>query len=295
MAVRDRAPAQALSDRRAGGVPLTLTAVGSVQVGSALAKTLFDDVGPAGTALLRVGFAAVTLLAIWRPSPRRHGAGRLGVVVAFGLALGAMNLSFYEALDRIPLGVAVTIEFLGPLGVAVALSRRRVDVGWAALAALGVLLLAGPAGGGVDRLGVALALAAAACWAAYIVLASAAGRLFSGGRGLALALGVAVLVPVGPGVASAGTELLAPAALGIGAAVALLSSVVPYSLETEALRRLPRRVFGILMSLEPAVAALAGLVVLGQGLSARQVAAIALVVLASVGATRRAPALAPEA
>jgi inner membrane transporter RhtA len=188
----------------------------------------------------------------------------------------------------------VTIEFAGPLGIAVALSRRRLDLACAALAALGIVLLADPGGGGVDALGVAFALAAAACWAAYILITQAAGRVFSGGHGVAMAMAVAVLVPLGPGIAEAGSDLLEPQWLAIGCAVALLSSVLPYTFDMEALRRLPAHVFGVLMSLEPGIAALAGFAVLGQDLRARDLVAIALVVIASVGVTRAAPR-APEA
>jgi inner membrane transporter RhtA len=286
MAVSDRAPAQAVT---AGGVPLVLVAITSLQFGAALAGTIFDDIGPAGTALLRALFAAVILLAIWRPRVRDHAPRDLRLVALFGLVLGAMNLCIYESFARIPLGIAVTIEFAGPLGLAVALSRRRLDLACAALAAIGIVLLADPGGGGVDALGVVLALVAAACWAAYIVIAQAAGRVFSGGHGVALAMSVAVLVPLVPGIATAGSDLLEPEWLAIGCAVALMSSVLPYSLETEALRRLPANVFGVLMSLEPAVAAIAGLVVLGQDLRARDVVAIAFVIAASVGVTRAAP------
>jgi inner membrane transporter RhtA len=205
-----------------------------------------------------------------------------------------MNLCIYESFSRIPLGIAVTIEFAGPLGIAVALSRRRLDLAWAALAALGIVLLADPGSGAVDFLGVVFALVAAACWAIYILVAQAAGRVFTGGRGVALAMSVALLVPLVPGIAEAGSELLKPQWLAIGCAVALMSSVLPYSLETEALRRLPANVFGVLMSVEPGVAALAGFAVLGQDLRARDVVAIGLVVAASIGVTRAGPT-APEA
>jgi inner membrane transporter RhtA len=291
MAVSDRAPAQAVG---AGGVPLVLVAITSLQFGAGLAATIFDDIGPAGTALLRALFAAVILQAIWRPGVRGHAPRDLRLVAAFGVVLGAMNLCIYESFSRIPLGVAVTIEFAGPLAVAVALSRRRLDLACAALAAIGIVLLADPGGGAVDAVGVLLALVAAACWAAYILIAQAAGQVFTGGRGVALAMTVAVLVPLGPGIAGAGADLLQPQWLAIGCAVALMSSVLPYSLETEALRRLPANVFGVLMSLEPAVAALAGFVVLGQDLRARDIVAIALVITASIVVTRAAPP-APEA
>jgi inner membrane transporter RhtA len=186
--------------------------------------------------------------------------------------------------------VAVTIEFAGPLAVAVALSRRRLDLLWAALAAVGIVLLSNPFGAGIDTVGLILILAAAACWAAYILIAQRATAVYPGSEGLALAMVVGALVPLVPGIAEAGTTLLAPQWLALGAGVALASSVVPYSLETEALRRLPASVFGVLMSLEPAVAALAGFLILDQSLGARELVAMALVVTASVGSSRAAPA-----
>jgi inner membrane transporter RhtA len=293
MAVSDRAAPEAVGLPVLDRVPpfgLVLAGVTSIQFGAALAATLFDDLGPAGTSVLRLGIAALILVGLARPHPREHSAPDLRLVALFGLALGAMNLTFYEALDRIPLGIAVTIEFAGPLAVAVLGSRRRLDVVWAVLAAAGILLLARPGGGGLNGTGLAFALAAAAFWAVYILLAQRAGRRFSGSTGVAMAMVVAALVPLGPGLAQGGTDLLHPGFLALGACVALLSSVIPYSLETEALRRLPANVFGVLMSLEPAVAATAGFIVLGQGLAARELAAIALVVVASIGATRTAPA-----
>jgi inner membrane transporter RhtA len=267
---------------------MVLGAASSVQFGAALAATLFDDLGPAGTSTLRVGLAAVFLLAVWRPRVRGVAPADLRLAAALGLTLGVMNLSFYEALDRVPLGIAVTIEFAGPLAVAVALSHRRLDLVWVVLAATGIVLLADPGGGSVSGLGLAFVLIAAAAWAAYILLAARAGQRFTGGRGLALAMAVAALIPLGPGIADAGGDLLDPGLLAVGAAVALLSSVIPYSLETESLRRMPRHVFGVLMSLEPAIAALAGLIVLDQHLGERDLVAIAFVIVASIGATRTA-------
>ena len=266
---------------------LVLLAIGSVQTGAALAKDLFDELGPGGTVFLRLAFAALLLTALWRPRVRGLRRDELRLAAAFGLALAGMNGSFYAALERLPLGVAVTIEFVGPLGVAVALSRRRSHLAWAAMAAAGVGLLA-EGGGDVDALGVILALAAGAFWAAYILLSARAGRVFPGGGGLALAMivGTVALAPVG--VADGGEALLDPRLLALGAAVAMLSSAIPYSLELEALRRLPERVFGVLMSLEPAVAAAAGFVILGERLGAREMLAIGLVVAASAGATRAA-------
>ena len=300
MAVPDRAPAQALRTRAGGrGVPpvaLVLAGATSIQFGAALGATLFDDVGPAGTSLLRIGLGALILAALVRPSWRRHDARDRRLVALFGLTLGVMNLGFYEALDRIPLGAAVTIEFIGPVSVAVALSRRPLDLVWVALAVAGILLLANPFGAGaLDAVGLAWVGLAAVAWAAYILLAQRASSRFTGLEGLALASLVAALVPLVPGVLSAGGDLLSPEVLAIGAAVALLSSVIPYSLETEALRRIPARVFSVLMSLEPAVAALAGFLVLGQRLGARELVAIALVIAASIGVTRTGPPMVAEA
>ena len=267
---------------------LVIAAVASVQVGASLAKGLFDEVGPGGTVLLRMAFAALLLAAIWRPRVRGRAGGEWVLTAAFGLALAGMNFAFYLALDRVPLGVAVTLEFTGPLAVAVAGSRRALDLVWVVLAASGILLLADLSGGGTDPLGMALALLAGAFWAAYILLSARVGRTFPGGSGLAMAMviGSALLAPFG--VAQGGMALADAEVLAVGAAVALLSSAIPYSLELEALRRLPARVFGVLMSLEPAMAALAGLVVLGEVLGARALAAIVLVVIASAGAARTA-------
>jgi inner membrane transporter RhtA len=267
---------------------LVLAAVGSVQFGAALAKTLFDEIGAGGTVFLRVLAAAIVLGVLWRPRLRGHSERDLWLALAFGLALAGMNLAFYAAIDRIPLGVATTFEFVGPLGVAVFGSRRPLDLLWVGLAAAGILLLSNPGGSGLDTLGVGLALLAGALWASYILLAARVGQAFPGGAGLALAMLVAT-VPLAPvGIAEAGGELLVPWILALGAAVGILSSAIPYALELEALRRLPVGVFGVLMSLEPAVAALAGFVVLGETLAAREVVAIALVVVASAGASREA-------
>jgi len=263
---------------------MVLAAVGSLQFGAALAVTIFDELGPAGTALARLALAAVVLLAIWRPRVRGQARGDLRLAAAFGVVLGLMNLCIYEAIDRIPLGVAVTIEFAGPLAVAVAGSRRALDLLWAGLAGAGVLVLGGGVEGG-DALGVVFALLAAACWAAYILLGARVSRAFPGGRGLAMAMAVGALVVAPFGLAGGGADLVDPELLGIAAAVAVLSSVIPYSLELEALRRIAARVFGVLMSLEPAVAALAGLVVLDQRLDAAEWLAVGLVVAASAGVT----------
>ena len=296
MAVQDGSPAQAVADR-VPPVALVVAGTVSVQFGAALAATLFDDIAPEGATLLRLVLSAVVLVAAWRPAVRGRPRADLRLAAAFGLTLGLMNFTFYEALDRIPLGVAVTIEFAGPVAVAVALSHRRLDLLWVAMAAAGIVLLADPFGaGGLDPAGLAFALMAATCWAGYILLAQRTAGRFRGGEGLALASVVAALVPLGPGLAVAGTALLHPHVLLVGLSVAVLSSVIPYSLETEALRRMRANVFGVLMSLEPVVAAIAGLVVLGQRLHALDVLAMALVVVASIGVMRTSgPTVAPEA
>jgi inner membrane transporter RhtA len=269
---------------------LVLAAISSVQFGGALAKSLFDEIGPGGTVLLRVLLAAVILAAFWRPSLRGHSAAEWRLIALFGVSLAAMNLSFYESLDRIPLGIAVTIEFVGPLGVALAGSRRAFDLVWVGLAAAGILLLSDFGTADLDRLGVALALLAGGFWAAYILLSVRVGSSFPGGNGLALAMVLAATMLVPVGVADAGGELLVPWILAAGLAVAILSSVIPYTLEMEALRGLPAGVFGVMMSLEPAMAALAGFIVLGEGLATRELVAILLVVAASAGAARNAHA-----
>ena len=270
----------AVPRERAAAVGLVLVAAASPQLGAAFAVTLFDELRPAGAAFLRLAFAAIVLCAIWRP----RLAGNLRLPAAFGVALGLMNWSFYEALDRLPLGVAVTIEFAGPLLVAVIGSRRPLDGVWIALAAGGIVLLVNPGGGSVNAAGVGFALAAGACWMAYIYLSKRTGAAFPGGSGLALAMAVGALIVLPAGVIQADGALAQPHLLGSVLVVALASSVLPYSLELEALRRLPEAVFGVLMSLDPAVAALAGFVVLDQDLGARELLAVAMVVVASAGA-----------
>jgi inner membrane transporter RhtA len=272
-----------------GGIPptaLVLLGIVSVQVGAAFAKQLFTVAGAAGTVTLRLVMAALVLVVIWRPSVRLDRR-TLVTIVTYGAVLAAMNLCFYAALDRIPLGAAVTIEFLGPLAVAVAGSRRWIDGVWVLLAGAGVVLLTGVQGG-LLWTGVLFALAAGACWAAYILVTAKLGSQTTDGKGLALAMVVGAVIALPFGVGSAGTAMLDPLVLAAGFAVALMSSVIPYSLELEALRRMPPRVFGILMSMEPAVAAVAGLLLLGEHLKAAQWAAVCCVVIASIGATRSA-------
>ena len=265
---------------RAAAVGLVLAAAVSPQVGAVIAVSLFDELGPAGAAFLRLAIAAIVLWVVWRP----RLTGDLRLAAAFGVALGLMNWSFYEAIARIPLGAAVTIEFAGPLLVGVIGSRRPLDVLWVALAAVGIVILVDPGGGSMDPAGVGFAVAAGACWMAYIYLSKRTGTAFPGGSGLALAMVVGALIVLPAGVIQADGALAQPNLLGAALIVALTSSVLPYSLELEALRRLPESVFGVLMSLDPAIAALAGFLVLGQDLGVRDVLAIAMVVVASAGA-----------
>ncbi|HVU62082.1 MAG TPA: EamA family transporter [Mycobacteriales bacterium] len=272
--------------RRAAVVPapvLVLGGIASVQSGAAIATKLFPQVGAGGAVFLRLGLSAVIVCLVVRPAISQV-RGDVMLMLAYGVVLGAMNLSFYLALDRIPLGVAVTIEFLGPLTVAVGGSRRRLDLVWVVLAAAGVVLLAG-GGGRLAVSGVVFAAVAAVCWATYILLAQRVGRAVPGMTGLAVALvaGAALTAPYG--IAAGGTALVQPSAIGKGAAIAVLSSAIPYSLELAALRRLRAATFGVLMSLEPAMAALSGLVFLGQHLRALEWVAVGCVMVASVGAT----------
>jgi inner membrane transporter RhtA len=269
---------------------LVVGGIASVQFGAALATTLFARIGPGGAVLLRLLTASVILLIIFRPRVRTRTRRELLLAALFGLVLAAMNLTFYQAIQRIPLGLAVTIEFIGPLVVAVAGSRQRVDLVWIGLAAAGILALTHGAAHGLDTLGVVLALLAGCMWGTYILVNARVGRAFEGGTGLALAMCVATILALPAGVIEGGAQLIQPRSLALGAAVGILSSAIPYSFEMEALRRMATSVFGVLMSLEPAMAALAGFLVLGQGLSGRELAGIALVVVASVGASRRARA-----
>jgi inner membrane transporter RhtA len=280
---------------------LVLLGIISVQLGAGFAKRLFDELPPSAVVTLRLATSTIVLVLISRPllraGERAWRRSDLAVASAFGLTLATMNFAIYESFSRIPLGIAVTIEFLGPLGVAVAFSRRWLDLLWVALAAAGVGLLMQGDSGSVTPAGIGFALLAAAAWAGYILLSAETGRRFPGPSGLGIASVVATLVVLPVGVSAGGANLLRPDLLLIGAAIGLLSSVIPYSFELEALRRMPAKVFGILMSLEPVAAALVGLVVLGEVLDAREWTAIGCVVVACLGATRfqEAPREAPEA
>ena len=264
---------------------LVLLSIGSTQLGSALAKSLFAVLSPMGVVFLRVGFAAIVLLILWRPHLTQIRSNYRALIL-FGLSLALMNLSFYAAIQRIPLGVAVTVEFIGPLGIAIANSRRILDLLWALLAAVGIILLAPIGGLVVDPIGVALALLAGSFWAAYILLSARVGQALPGGAGLALAMAIAAIVLLPVGVLAGGAAMFNPKLLLLGFGVAMLSSTLPYSLELEALRFLPTRVFGVLLSLEPAAAALLGFLILKETLDLRAIVAILLVTVAAFGASR---------
>jgi inner membrane transporter RhtA len=287
-------PPHGYRDRHEGGAgtrvaaALAVGSIVSVQCGAALATTLFDSVGPWGAVALRSAFGALALLALARGRlPRPRGAGRRDVVL-FGLALAGMNLCFYAAIDRLPLGIAVTLEFVGPLGVAVFGSRRRRDLVWALLAGVGILLLSDGGGGGIDPLGAALALGAGGFWGLYILLSARVGGRYPGLGAAAISATIAAVLVAPLGIAQGGAELSSPSILAAGLAVGILSSAIPTAFEMEALRRLPNAVFGVLMSLEPAVAATIGFLALSQDLAAAEILAIALVVVACAGALRSA-------
>lgn len=271
---------------RSPAIGLVAAGAVSVQFGAAFATRLFTRVGPGGAATLRLVVAAIVLAAAVRARPRRHrraGRGDRAVAVAFGLAMSAMNLSFYEAIARIPLGVAVTIEFSGPLCLALVSSRRWLDGVWALGAGAGVVLLASGVGRHLDAAGVGYALLAGAFWVGYILLSRETGRRFESFRGLSWAMAVGAVAVLPFGLVAGGSRLLHPSVLALGLLVGVLSSVIPYSLELAALRRVSARAFGVMMSLDPGLAAAAGFAVLGQHLDLREWVALALVVVANLG------------
>jgi len=278
------------SSVRVSPIWLVLLGIASVQLGAGIAKNLFDEVEPATIVWLRLVTSALVLALVARPALRGRSRADWMVVLGFGATLGLMNWAIYQSFARIPLGIAVTIEFIGPLTLAVLGSRRARDLAWVVLAGLGVALL------GLERTdlnvaGVLFALLAGAGWAAYILLSAQTGQRWQGLDGLAMASVVATMLLTPLVVGSGGEGIGELRILALGAAVGLLSSVVPYSVEMAALRTLPPSVFSILMSLEPAAAALAGIVVVGEFLSGVQWLAMACVVVASIGATRSRPTI----
>lgn len=264
---------------------LVLTSIMSVQLGASIARSLFPVLGATGTLLLRLGFSALLLSVVVRPRVGGWSAATWRSVVVLGLCLGGMNLCFYLSLRDVPLGVAVTVEFTGPLLLSLVQTRAVRDAVWAVLAMAGVALLGLGSTGGVRLLGLSLAFLAGLCWAGYILATARVGRHLDGFEGLSVALGVALVPAIVAGAHAVPAMIAHPHVLPAGLAVAVLSSLVCYGLEMVALRRMPTRVFGILMSVEPAAAALAAFVVLGQRLGARELLAMALVSVASVGAT----------
>jgi inner membrane transporter RhtA len=269
---------------------LVLGAIASVQFASAIAAHgLFHRVGPGGAALLRLGAAAILMLALSRPRVRGRSRKQWLPVVGLGLAIGAMNVCFYHAIARIPLGIAVTIEFIGPLAVGLAGSRRRRDLLWVVLAVAGIVALAHGSAHHLNLLGVMFAVIAGAMWACYILFQSRLGQVFTDGSGLALATGVAALVALPDGLIEGGSSLFVPGTLAIGVLVGFMGTLIPSTFELEALRRIRTGTFGILMSLEPALAAIAGLLVLSQHLSARELLGILLVIIASLGTALNSP------
>ncbi|MGC5223578.1 EamA family transporter [Micromonospora sp. DT81.3] len=275
---------------RTPGFAVTLVVVGLAcqEVGASIAVLLFPTVGPLGMVLLRLVFSAMVLMVIARPSLRGHGRAGWLAVVGFGAVLALMNGLFYLALERLPLGVTVTIEVLGPLTLSIVVARHRSAWLWAGLALLGVLALGGGGWDRLDPVGVLFALGAAASWAFYILASARVGRAFQKLDGLALAMVIGAVLALPFGIIDAGSALLRPEILGLGAAVALLSSTIPYALELIALRRLAAAAFAILMSLSPATASLAGYLILGQTLTWLELAGMALVMVASIGAVRAA-------
>ncbi|RWR19355.1 EamA family transporter [Microbacterium enclense] len=284
------------SSRRGPAAALVLVGLACQEVGASFAVMLFPETGPLGIVMLRLVFSALLLLAIARPRLRGHTAGAWRSVVWFGVVLASMNGLFYLALERLPLGVTVTIEVLGPLTLSILTASGLARWLWAGLALAGVVALGAGGWDRLDALGVLFALAAAVSWALYILASARVGREFPRLDGLALAMTVGAVIALPFGITQAGGVLLRPEILALGAAVALLSSTVPYALELIALRRLPASAFAIMMSLGPATASLAGFLLLGQHLSWLEIAGIALVIGASIGAVTavsRRPAIEP--
>ncbi|WP_293301286.1 EamA family transporter [Pedobacter sp. UBA4863] len=268
-------------------IPAVLLAIVSVQGGAAIAKGIFPIMGPAGTVALRIGLSAIMLLAIHKPNFSKITTKQWKLVACYGLVLGAMNTAFYLSLSKIPLGLAVTLEFIGPLVLAISTSRKGLDLLWALLAALGIAFIAPWSGNNnnIDLIGAALALLAGAFWTAYIVIGGKLSQVMDGGKAVSIGLLVASIVAIPAGIIEGNLLQLNFTTLLMGLGIALLSSAIPYTLEMNALKHIPAKTFSILMSLEPAVAAFCGLLFLHEQLSVYEWAAIALVVMASTGAT----------
>jgi inner membrane transporter RhtA len=264
---------------------LLIISIVSIQLGAAVAVNLFPVLGPVATVFLRLGFSAVLLLVATRRTLDRRAGRHWTALLLFGVVLGLMNLSFYGAISRIPLGIAVAIEFVGPLGVAIATSRRPLDFAWIALAALGILLLTPNLGSTLDPLGVALALSAGACWAGFILLTRHVGKTLPGNSGLAIGMTVGALVTLPVMLGTGGLPAFEPWVLAASLAVALLSTALPLSLEFEALKRMPARTYGILVTLEPVVATGVGAVLLGQAIGIQGFVAVVCVTAAALGVT----------
>lgn len=262
-----------------------LLAIISVQCGAAIAKTLFPAIGAAGTASIRIGVSAIILLIAYRPNLKQITPDQWKIVVPYGLALGAMNLIFYMAIERIPIGLAVTLEFIGPLLVAIIGSTRLIDYCWVILAAIGIVLIAPWSNNSIDSLGVFFALLAGALWAAYIVLGGKVSKIMHGGQAVATGMlfGAILILPFG--FYENGLANLTPKLLGMGVALALLSSAIPFTLEMKALGQLPPRTFSILMSLEPAAASVCAFMFLQEKLNFYEILAVVCVVTASIGST----------
>ena len=266
-------------------IPAGLFAIISVQSGAAIAKSLFPAIGAAGTASLRIGISAIILCAVYRPNLFQITPKQWKVVIPYGLCLGAMNLIFYMAIERIPIGLAVTLEFIGPLLVAVFGSKRFIDYLWVLLAAAGIVLIAPWTNNGINVLGVLFALLAGAFWAFYIVLGGKVSKIMKGGEAVATGMLFASLLIVPFGIMGNGLDNLTPTFLSLGVALALLSSAIPFTLEMKALGQLPARTFSILMSLEPAAASICALLFLQEYLALNEIVAVIFVIVASVGST----------
>lgn len=274
--------------RAAGSIPpsgLVLLSSFVIQVATVLAKSLFETLGVIGAALICKGFAALFLLILYRPRLRQPSLQHYLLAIGLGVAMAANTLAIYQAIARIPLGIASTLEFIGPLGVALLGSRKPLDLLWVVLAALGIGLLNPIGNANLDPLGIAWALGSGGCWASYILLSSAVGRLFPGKEGLSISMTITALVMMPAGLAEAGTALLSWRVIGLGALIGILGTVLPYTMEYVALKRMPPRIFGVLMSVEPAIAALVGLLFMQEALGLQTWVAIVLVVSAAGGVT----------